>query len=534
MPMRSFLDHLEQFLHNQVDATRRSADADWPHIDLNDPDIAARVQWEALHHALSGRKYKKPPPLNDSNKVQRRMRRHSEELAEAAAIRIDGLLRNCRANALSGFESTIEWFNRKLNDLPEYCSALYFIDYAQMPAPDRLGQTLTALDKHIRRVESDAQHALTQEVERRIATLRREIEVADLTLSEIDEELAKANRYLVPPVEIDRASLLSRFQTGIADISAELAQSVTPWSERVATQTRRFHEQLQRALHELDADPAMDEGDAPSAPETGRITLPRPLPFKTLAQDYVEEALALYRAPPEQSSLRSRLGGQPNLPRHCEWPRSASGARLHFVAQIDLAEMAWRPPTMDNSGTLLFFLLLDDELAFGDGAVAVLYDESSTDHVAAVPADLEPVASVRLRRHAVHPGHDERLLAGYTLSSAKIASVPAPEALNENAHRKARLADYCRNYRPFREKQLFDASGCAFISHLGHHQMFGFVPSMQTPLAANSDMLTLLQIVSDDEFGLSIGDGGSIDFQISPEALAHQQWQYVRAVYAGG
>lgn len=68
------------------------------------------------------------------------------------------------------------------------------------------------------------------------------------------------------------------------------------------------------------------------------------------------------------------------------------------------------------------------------------------------------------------------------------------------------------------------AAAYFFHSPFEHHQMFGYVGAAQTPLPANSEMATLLQLVSDDGVRMMFGDGGELDFRMSPAALQALDW----------
>lgn len=76
---------------------------------------------------------------------------------------------------------------------------------------------------------------------------------------------------------------------------------------------------------------------------------------------YRRTAVLLHpRYPPHAGGpVNSRFGGLPNLPAHYEWPRTPKGVPLHFLAQIDCAEISF-PTVLPNSG-LLFFFGRDDE-----------------------------------------------------------------------------------------------------------------------------------------------------------------------------
>jgi uncharacterized protein YwqG len=116
------------------------------------------------------------------------------------------------------------------------------------------------------------------------------------------------------------------------------------------------------------------------------------------AKSVAKPAIGLTRIYPisRYKGQRSRIGGLPDLPEWMEWPRSTydefRNCRLHFMAQIDLAELPWQHPMLPSLGTLLFFASFDEELAWsGDSeAVCVCFDPTSAGQPTQPPEDLEP------------------------------------------------------------------------------------------------------------------------------------------------
>ncbi|MBX7459311.1 DUF1963 domain-containing protein [Qipengyuania sp. 1NDH17] len=99
------------------------------------------------------------------------------------------------------------------------------------------------------------------------------------------------------------------------------------------------------------------------------------------------------------SGDRSHFGGLPRLG-HAEWPRSAKGVPLPFVAQIDLAEVAAANPDtpLPQSGSLAFFI--------NDGAV--IHVPEGDFPITPAPHDLPPAYAeddCPLPEHASHISH---------------------------------------------------------------------------------------------------------------------------------
>lgn len=116
------------------------------------------------------------------------------------------------------------------------------------------------------------------------------------------------------------------------------------------------------------------------------------------AKSVAKPAIGLTRIYPisHAKNERSHIGGLPELPDGMEWPRmndpNYGNDPLHFMAQIDLAELPWRNPLLPVTGTLLFFAVFDEDMAWSGekGFVQVCFDPTSAGTPRQPPDDLEP------------------------------------------------------------------------------------------------------------------------------------------------
>ena len=100
------------------------------------------------------------------------------------------------------------------------------------------------------------------------------------------------------------------------------------------------------------------------------------------------------------------------MPAGVSWPRTVQESStpwghviyqqntpLHFVAQIDLAEVPWKRAGCPEAGTLLFFARLDEEMQWGlddqhpHNDVRVIYDAKSSGTPVQPPKDIPPINS---------------------------------------------------------------------------------------------------------------------------------------------
>lgn len=119
--------------------------------------------------------------------------------------------------------------------------------------------------------------------------------------------------------------------------------------------------------------------------------------IEALLEKYREPAVMLHRPyPPNRlPKTNSWLGGLPALPAGMEWPRNDDGVPLHFLAQIDCAEL---PPTdgiLPDKGVLFFFACIDAELTWTyddqQGCCRVIHVPAAGRTPLAAPDDLPSI-----------------------------------------------------------------------------------------------------------------------------------------------
>jgi hypothetical protein len=114
-----------------------------------------------------------------------------------------------------------------------------------------------------------------------------------------------------------------------------------------------------------------------------------------LFRRYRRDAVLLHRPWPPHSAPKtnSKFGGLPRLPEHYEWPRTDKGVALHFMAQIDCADIDFGSQ-LPPRGVLFFFLCHDDSTAWrgneAHDACHVIFarDAFALTPLRPVPADL--------------------------------------------------------------------------------------------------------------------------------------------------
>ncbi len=153
---------------------------------------------------------------------------------------------------------------------------------------------------------------------------------------------------------------------------------------------------------------------------------------------YRRQAVLLHRPWPPHAGppTNSRFGGLPRLPEDHAWPRTSSGTPLHFLAQVDCADIRVRTALPDRG--VLFFFGRDDVRRTWSAAppasdhCRVLFAPDATAHTPPrqPPADLPPLTRPWTHPDNVHPAWPVVPLA--------FDSVPEEAALPEAAEQEER------------------------------------------------------------------------------------------------
>lgn len=149
--------------------------------------------------------------------------------------------------------------------------------------------------------------------------------------------------------------------------------------------------------------------------------------FDRVFRRHRRDTVLLHRPYPPHEGRRtnSRFGGLPGLPAHHDWPRASDGTPLHFLAQVDCADIAFPTPLPDR-GVLFFFGR--DEVGYAwdqDGPASddcrVLYvlDAPAATPPREAPADLPRRAASRIWP-TIHP----TIRAEWPIHPMPIASWP--------------------------------------------------------------------------------------------------------------
>jgi hypothetical protein len=130
-----------------------------------------------------------------------------------------------------------------------------------------------------------------------------------------------------------------------------------------------------------------------------------------LFRRYRRDAVLLHRPWPPHAGppTNSRFGGLPRLPESYAWPRTSSGRPLHFLAQIDCADIHFKT-VLPERGVLFFFGRNDVHRAWNATPPAsdhcrVLYalDAVPLTPPRQPPTDLPPLNRPQTRPDSLHP-----------------------------------------------------------------------------------------------------------------------------------
>lgn len=170
-------------------------------------------------------------------------------------------------------------------------------------------------------------------------------------------------------------------------------------------------------------------------------------PFESLKKKFLRPAVYAFRPypPHRKQNGRSRVGGLPDLPPGTGWPRAPghpgevkANTPLHFLAQIDLAEVPWRPEGFPSSGVLMFFGRYDEELLWATEDVdpandfCLVFDRDYRGVRTTPPEDLAPISSAtdhfEFLFGPADPDH-QSVFPEWPLQFAKVATMPTASDL---------------------------------------------------------------------------------------------------------
>lgn len=186
--------------------------------------------------------------------------------------------------------------------------------------------------------------------------------------------------------------------------------------------------------------------------------------------------LALQRIYPPTAfpDVRSHLGGLPQLPAHLDWPRGVSygdEVPMHFMAQIDCAELPPLDSDMPREGMLFFFAINDEEQIWNEEEaqprVRVLYAETVAVDQAErqPPADLRPIHDVKadngphVEPYWLLPGEDgPRVYTRWPLVARRMDTWPESDVV-EGARPRVSYETYSERLGELRAGALVAATG---------------------------------------------------------------------------
>ncbi|MFK7888120.1 MAG: YwqG family protein [Gammaproteobacteria bacterium] len=222
------------------------------------------------------------------------------------------------------------------------------------------------------------------------------------------------------------------------------------------------------------------------------------------------------------SPIASKIGGQPYWTNERPYPASSQGEPLHFLAQINFAELDERPSEYPDAGLLQFFIGADD--LYGSK-----FEKPTPDNVSdrdyAVVFHEQPDIARHIEGVAPQPKEEDLLpFSGETgLRFDATMSTASPADYRFEHFLPGVLAENYDAINP-----LFDYAITGSSHQIGGYAMF----TQQDPRdgdSADENWQLLLQIDSDevDDFEIMWGDVGIGNFFIRPEDLAKRDFSQV-------
>lgn len=220
----------------------------------------------------------------------------------------------------------------------------------------------------------------------------------------------------------------------------------------------------------------------------------------------------------------SHLGGMPSLPKHFDWPHR-NGAKLQFLARLSLPQLQAVQPIdwLPKSGALLFFYD-PNQKAWGydprhRGWWSVLHvpdlQHPAPGSEAAAGKDALPHRPVEFRRVDVYPSVDRPSVEALGLSDEeRDAWCDLPVAIFGDGpmHYVGGFPDPIQSDEMELECQL--ASNGIYVGDPSGYEH----PRAQTLKSGAADWRLLLQFDTDDDLGVTWGDGGRLYFWVQESA----------------
>lgn len=218
-------------------------------------------------------------------------------------------------------------------------------------------------------------------------------------------------------------------------------------------------------------------------------------------QRLAQPTLLLRSAP---GSMRSRLGGSPNLPLGVEWPLGRDGP-MGFLLQVDLAEarQAGGPDWLPASGLLCLFYNEDYGLAEQCRVLLVQSQDSAATPPLTLPRRrLHPERSIGFERWTSFPSSDWMNIAPRSLDAwDKLVGEEEPPFADAPQHRVGGYPDEIQN------EMLW--MSCELLVRGLEPYDYDAPPDLEIFEAARSWRL-LFQVDSDETLKTNWGDGGML------------------------
>lgn len=206
---------------------------------------------------------------------------------------------------------------------------------------------------------------------------------------------------------------------------------------------------------------------------------------------------------------KSHVGGLPHLPNGVTWPVNR-GAYLHFLAEIYLDELPFPPDPSElpRTGVLFFFLDMSDASDYLDGQV--LYAENAGAAPTHAPAELAELnwQFTQSDSPAVLQNSPVRSIAGHVLDMTAVDSPDMSKTLTEALQRADEAA--------YRQAIEDNGGSASLIPGPYRYNMVGG-PKLYIANSSEGAGVKLLQLDSNADLGLMIGDAGVVEFWIDPE-----------------